>query len=59
MNSHRRESHTLNMISFTDLERGTRFRNVLIDDELDTRIAEASAALGRLHRNVGNKEASD
>lgn len=51
--------HPLNMVSFTDLESRNRSRNVVIDDELDTRIAKQSAALDILHRNVGDKEASD
>ena len=47
------------MVSFTDLESHNRSRNVVIDDELDTMIAKQSAALDILHRNVGDKEASD
>ena len=65
MNSHRAKvaqvscKHPLNMVIFTDLESRNRSRNVVIDDELDTRIAKASGALDILHRNVGDKEVSD
>ena len=42
------------MDKFTHLG-STLFRNVVIDDEVNARLAKASAAFGRLHKNVWNR----
>ena len=37
----------------------TQSRNVLIDDEVDARIAKASTAFGRLRKNVWERQAEN
>ena len=49
------DGHRLNVVDKFTYLGSTLSRNVVIDDEVNARLAKASVAFGRLHKNVWNR----